>query len=365
MHLRDLLLRVRALWAPRRVERELDDEIAFHLERETHKHLAAGLSPSHAQTRALARFGPVPLAADQCRDARGTGLVDGLTRDILYAFRSFRRAPLAALTIVATVALGLGLVAVVFTVYDFFLLRVDAVRSPGELFAVGLQQEVEQRVGRENESEIVFTLPAYDAMRRETSVFTETFAMSDPGPKRFEGRPALGHLVTGNFFQALGVRAALGRPLLPEDDVPGGQPVIVLSHAGWRKLLRGDPDAIGRRVVIQGASCEIVGVMPDGFRGLGVTPPDYWAPLALAGDAIAIEVIGRLETGRSSEAAAALSSWAAGRADFKMSSGRPIRVSLTPRQGTLSGNRLWWHVVFSPLFFAFGLILTIGCANVA
>ena len=73
------------MWAPRRVERELDDEIAFHLERETHKNLAAGLSPSDAQTRALARFGPVPLAADQCRDARGTSLVDDLTRDILYA----------------------------------------------------------------------------------------------------------------------------------------------------------------------------------------------------------------------------------------------------------------------------------------
>ena len=78
----------------------------------------------------------MPLAADQCRDARGTGLVDDLARDILYAFRTFRRAPLAALTIVATVALGLGLVAVVFTVYNILFLRVDAVRSPGELFAV-------------------------------------------------------------------------------------------------------------------------------------------------------------------------------------------------------------------------------------
>ena len=136
MTLRDLLLRVRALVAPRRVERELDDELAFHIERETQKHIAAGLSPADARTRARARFGSVPLAADQCRDARGTAFVDTLARDILYAFRTFRRAPLAALTIVATVALGLGLVAVVFTIYNIVFLRVDAVRNPGELFAV-------------------------------------------------------------------------------------------------------------------------------------------------------------------------------------------------------------------------------------
>ena len=93
MNLRDLLLRIRALMARRRVERELDEELAFHIERETRKHIAAGLSPVDARSRALARFGPVPLAADRCRDARGTGFVDDLARDIRYAFRTFHRAP--------------------------------------------------------------------------------------------------------------------------------------------------------------------------------------------------------------------------------------------------------------------------------
>ena len=136
MNLRDLKLRLRALIAPRRVERELDEELAFHLERETRKHIANGLSPAEARARARARFGSVPLAADECRDARGTAFVDDSVRDILYAFRTFRRAPLAALTIVATVALGLGLVAVVFTFFNIFLFRVDAVPNPDELFAV-------------------------------------------------------------------------------------------------------------------------------------------------------------------------------------------------------------------------------------
>jgi predicted permease len=372
MNLRDLFLRIRALVAPHRLERELDEELAFHIDRETEKQIAAGLTPVDARTRAIARFGPVPLAADQCRDARGTGVVDDLRRDIGYAFRTFRRAPLAALTIVVTVALGLGLVAVVFTVYNFFFLRADAVRSPGELFAV----ELEQRIGRDNEPDAVFTRSDYEAMRRETSVFTDVFAIDRALTlTRVEGRLALSSLVTGNFFQALGIQAALGRPLLPGDDERfGGRPVVVLSHAGWRKLFQRDQGVIGRRVVINGAPYEIVGVMPDGFRGLSVTPPDYWAPLALAGqfrgDSEAaeneMEVVGRLKPGLSPEAAtAALAAWASGRTDFKTLPGHPIQVTLTPRQGTLSWDDIDTLLVFSPLFFAFGLILAIGCANVA
>ena len=92
MTLRDLFLRLRALAAPRRVEREIDEELAFHIERETQKHLSDGLSSAAARARALTRFGSVPLVADQCRDARGIGFVDDVARDILYALRTFRRA---------------------------------------------------------------------------------------------------------------------------------------------------------------------------------------------------------------------------------------------------------------------------------
>src|SRR5688572_122186 len=115
MSLRDLFLRVSALAARRRVESDLHEELAFHVERETHKQITQGFSPADARRRALARFGSVPLAADQCRDLRGTVLIETLARDSVYAFRTFRRAPLASLTIVATVALGLGLIAMVFT----------------------------------------------------------------------------------------------------------------------------------------------------------------------------------------------------------------------------------------------------------
>jgi predicted permease len=107
MNLRRLKLRARALLAPRRVERDLDQELAFHIERETQKYIATGISPAEARARAVARFGSVTVAADECRDERGTALLDGVVRDVLYAGRSFRRAPMVALTIVTTVGLGL------------------------------------------------------------------------------------------------------------------------------------------------------------------------------------------------------------------------------------------------------------------
>ena len=136
MTLHDLKLRLRALIARRRTERELDEELAFHLERETQKHVSNGMSVEEARTRARARFGSPTVAADECRDARGTAFVDDCMRDVRYALRTFRRAPVAALTIVTTIALGLGLVAVVFTFFNRFVFRVDNVRNPDELFGV-------------------------------------------------------------------------------------------------------------------------------------------------------------------------------------------------------------------------------------
>jgi putative ABC transport system permease protein len=369
MTFRDLKLRVRALIARRRVERELGDEISFHIERETQKHIASGLSPAEARTRALARFGSVALAADHCRDARGTAYVDGCVRDILYAVRTFRRAPLAALTIVTTVALGLGLVAAVFTFFNVLVFRVDAVPNPAELFSV-------ERPQTRDGERVRFTRPQYDALRRETSVFSDAFAELSDIDSRIDGRMMAGTLVTGNFFHVLGVNAALGRTLTPADDERfAPRPVMVLSHRGWSRLFASDTAVIGRSLLVNGFPYEIVGVMPEGFRGLSVGPPDYWAPLSLVGqvrpihagkeDNVGIDIIGRLKPGLSRRTATAgLVVWDAGRTDGVPAERRTANITLEPRQGTVP-QPVEALLLFTPLFFAFGLILMIGCANVA
>ena len=369
MTFRDLRLRARALFRPRRVEQELDEELAFHVERETQKHLANGLSPADARARALARFGSVPLAADQCRDARGTAFIEGCVRDVYYALRAFRRAPLVAFTIIATVAVGLGLVAIVFTMFNRFVFSVDAVRNPGELYAV-------ERQPGPNGERARFTLQDYDAIRRDTRVFSDVFAMAPDITSRIDGRMMEGVLVSGNFFQALGVSAVRGRALTPADDERfNGRPAIVLSHPGWTRLFASDPDVIGRDVIVNGQPFEIVGVMPQGFRGLSVGSPDYWGPLSLLGQfrpihagrerMVGIDVVGRLAPGMSARTArAGLALWDARQGDRGASDGRPSTITLQPRRGTVP-QPVDALLIFSPIFFAFGLILMIGCANVA
>src|SRR4029453_12989308 len=123
MNLRDLTLRARALLMPASVERDLHDELSFHIERETMKLIEQGLPPDEARAMAQATFGSTTIAADECRDERGTAFIDNTVGDLQYALRTFRRAPLATLTIVVTVAIGLGLVAVVFTVLNVLLFR--------------------------------------------------------------------------------------------------------------------------------------------------------------------------------------------------------------------------------------------------
>lgn len=367
MTFHDLKLRVRALFAPRRVEHELGEELSFHVERETRKHTDAGLSPAEARARALARFGNVPLAAEQCRDVRGITFVDGCVRDVRYAIRTFRRAPLAAFTIVATVALGLGLVAVGFTIFNTFVFRADEVRNPDELYAV-------ERPRPAQGERVRFTRPEFEALRRDNHVFADAYAEMSDIDSRIDGRMMAGTLVTGNFFQVLGADAALGRVLTPLDDEPSApRPVVVLSHRGWSRLFASDPSAVGRTLIVNGFSYQIVGVTTAGFRGLDVAPPDYWAPLSLLGQVrpihlgrehlVGIDIVARLKPGMSRQAAlAGLAAWDIGRADGP-SDPRTANITLDARQGALHlGEAL---LIFTPLFFVFGLILMIGCANVA
>ena len=297
-------------------------------------------------------------------------MVDNTVRDIFYAFRTFQRAPLVALTIVSTVSLGLGLVAVVFTFLSMLLFRVDpSVPRLHEMFSVEMPRAADGGLVR-------FTRADFDALREQTSVFTGVYAERPEIDTRIEGRMMSGSLVSGNFFRVLGVNPAMGRALTPEDDERfAGRPVIVLSHRGWNRSFARDPNVLGRSVLINGFPYEVVGIMPEEFRGLSVTAPTYWAPLAMLGqfgqihggrelDAVGVDIIGRLKPGLSRETAlAGLAVWNSGRATAATDRAQS-QVLLREKRGTVPQPLEAWAVT-APLFFAFGLILMIGCANVA
>ena len=365
--LRDVALRLRALIIPHRVERDLHDELAFHLDCEARKLIDQGTPPDQARARAQARFGSTAVVADECRDQRGTALVDDTIRDVRFALRSFRRAPVVAVTIGATIAVGLGAVAVLFTILNAFLFHADAVPDVTEIYAV-------ERSGPADAATTPFTRPIFDALRRETSVFTESYAAVPEIPLRVDGRMMAATLVTGHFFDVVRVGPRLGRALLPADDAIGAAPVVVLSDRGWHRHFNRDPGVLGRPLVVGGTPFEIVGVMPAGFRGLAIKGPDFWAPLAHVApfrpgvrgreDAVAVEIVGRLQPGMPMERARAeLGAWDENR-HAAADGNRAETIALLPKHGTVP-RPTEALAIFTPVFFAFGLVLLIGCANVA
>ena len=366
MNLRDLKLRARALFLSNRAERDLNDELQFHIERETRKLLDEGLSAEDARMKARARFGSVTVTADQCRDERGTAFIDNTIGDLHYALRTFRRAPLAALTIVVTVAVGLGVVAVLFTVLNVLLFRTDSVPDIAEIYAVARPQQANGDRSR-------FTRQRFEALRSDTDVFTDAYAAVNEVDLRVDGRMMAVNLVSASFFRVVAVNPIMGRALgAADDDRAGGNPVMVLSDKGWRRQFNRDPHVIGRTVLVAGAPYEIVGVMPEGFRGLEVRAPDFWAPLARLADfmpdargsedKVGVEMIGRLKPGVSmASARAQLAAWDSNQS---ATTDRTMSIELLPRRGTVD-QPLEAIALFTPLFCAFGLILLIGCANVA
>src|SRR5688572_17016209 len=299
------------------------------------------------------------------------GVLDGLLRDVRYAWRTLRRAPLTAATIVVTIGLGLGIVAAVYTLLNAFIFRVDEVRSPHEIFGV------ERSAGAAVEDPAIFTRADYDALLRETDVFVDAFASTGDNSALIEGVRREGRLVTGNFFQVLGAGAERGRAFTPADDEPGSAAVLVLSHRAWTQHYDSDPTVVGRTYRVNDTPLEIIGVMPEGFRGLEIFAPDFWMPLAQArtfqrtvvlegafegvGD---LAIVGRLKPGvTSGQARAQLVAWDTQR-EAARAEGPASTIVLTPRMGTVP-RPVEAVMVFMPLFFAFGLILMIGCANVA
>ncbi len=290
--------------------------------------------------------------------------MDNLLYDLRYAIRTLAQTPGVACTVILTLGLGLGLVAAVFTIFNAYIFRADEVRDPHELFAVSRQPTATAAAEP-------FTPDAYDALLREAGIFTDAIALGPQIDRWIDGQRMEGPLVTGNFFQVLGVNAALGRTFTAADDLAGNR-VLVLGQRAWQRYFAGDPGIIGRTVRVNEMTFDVLGVMPAGFRGLGIDPPDFWMPLALAGDlgrgadgALPVDIVGRLRPGMSQgEALARLGAWDM-RRSAETTGVRPAAgLVIEPRQGKvpLSVDTM---LTFLPLFFAFGLILLIGCANVA
>jgi predicted permease len=297
--------------------------------------------------------------------------LDSLWGDIRFAFRIFKRSPAVALTVIGTLAVALGLNATAYSFFNAYVVKPAAVRDPGTLY----QASWENRGGFFHR----FSWTEAEGFGREmAAVFPETYVSMPQLLTRIDGRPAMGELVTGNYFSLLGVPAFRGRMLRPSDsEAPGREPVVVLSHAAWMRLFRGDPAAVGRQLQIRGAYVEIVGIAPEGFVGLDLLPRDFWAPLTMLpaledGPSLfgpeqpqRLEVVGRLgATQTEASARAAVLAWAQRTTASSPPETQAVVAILEPAATpiALSFNVL---LAFMPLMVAFGLVLLTAAANLA
>ncbi len=269
-------LRLRSLFVRSSVERDLDDELRFHLEKTIEQNIAAGMTPEDARFAARREFGNPELQKDECRDSRGTKVIEDLFEDLRYAARGLRRNPLLALAATATLALCIGANTTVFSLVNSILIRPLPYPGSDRIYYIS------DRSGR-NQIEIAAG-PDYYILRKENRVF-EDVAAYNPTTMNWSGvdKPEQidGALVTPSFFRLLGTEPLLGRYLAPAEEGPKAPPVVVLSYAFWRNRLGSDPRAVGKTITLDRLPHTIIGVMPQGFDYPPGNPTPIWVPLEM------------------------------------------------------------------------------------
>lgn len=252
--------------------------------------LQRGLSPRDAEYAARRAFGNKTFVKEEVRRAWGGIWFEDLVQDARHTVRYLRKSPGFTITAVLSLAIGIGANTAIFTVIDAVLLKSLPVRDPQTLIVVGPAH------GSGNGSGIPldgsFSLYSYDLYKhlRTTHVFAELCAVqstheTDVGVRRAGwSETELGHakLISGNYFDVLGVKAALGRSIAPADDAAFASPAAVVSFRYWKGRLGGKSSIVGSNISVGGTSFTIVGVAPPDFYGeeLEPDPPDFWLPLS-------------------------------------------------------------------------------------
>ena len=274
---RAAFIRLRACFRRRRLDGDLAAELESHLAHHADDNLRAGMTEDEARRVALARLGGVTQVQERYREARGIPVVERLATDLRYAWRALVRSPAFAVVAVLSLAFGIGANAAIFSVVNGLFLKPFPVERPDRLVSVA------RTPGFPGSS-----YPDFRDVRDRNTVLSGIVAQRFSPMNlevRNQPRRTWGLLVSGDYFEVLGVRAVLGRALARDDDrVPGKHPVIVLSDGYWRSAFGADPDVVGQLVKVNGMPFTVLGVMPREFRGTErLFVPDVWVPVAMVG----------------------------------------------------------------------------------
>ena len=256
--LRALWSRLRGVFIQRQVGEELDAELEAHLAAEIDDGVRSGLSETDSRRQALVHIGGVEQVRQAYRDRATLPWVESVLRDVRYALRGFRRAPVFAITAILTLALGIGATAAVFSVVDRILFRPLPYAHDDRLVSVGLAQPLQQQ-----EFTLGFFYHEWSDNQKPFQDFTFERGVNECNLT--ESNPL--HLECGavaqNFLPTLGVTLEAGRNFLPEEDVPNGSRSVIISDGLWLRRFNRDPAAFSKSLAIDDHDYRIVGVLPS------------------------------------------------------------------------------------------------------
>ena len=358
-----LTAHLRAIVRPARAERDLDDEMSFHIAMQTRMNSEAGMSEAEANRKARIAFGGLEPIKEHSRDVRPLRWARDLLQDLRYAQRSLRRAPGFTAVAIVTLALGIGANTALFSVVSSVLLRPLAFPEPDRLVRVWAFIP-SANVRRPP------ALPDYRELRDRNRTFDELGAYasgsySATGTDRPEFLPSV--QVTASIWSVLKVTPLHGQLFTDAAQQWGNHRVVVLSHELWQRRFGGDPRAIGRVVELDGQPFTVVAVMPRSFV-FGAPSTQVWTPMAFApGDAADsrntyfIELLGRLQQGITLPQSYADLAIIAEDLDQQFSKSG-VGIALEDWQESMVGPI---RPTLLLLLGAVGLVLLIACANVA
>jgi putative ABC transport system permease protein len=269
--------RLRNLFRKDAVERETDQELRFHLERQVAVHVAAGMPPEEARRAALLEFGGVEQFKEDCREARGVNRIESLLADLRYGFRSLPKSPGFTIVSVLTPALGIGANTAIFSMVNALLLHPYNFRNLDSLVRVWEHRGIDEGY----DARYIAPADAED-LRSSNGVFegltTYNYQSFGLGVER-DVQPILGCRVSANFFDVLAVTPAVGRLFSPAEEQPGADQVAILSYGSWQRRFGGDLRLLGKSISLDSRVYTIVGIMPKDFDY--PVPVELWVPLAL------------------------------------------------------------------------------------
>ena len=356
--------RARALLQKRAVARDVDDELAFHIEMETEHLIATGVGRAEARARAMRRFGDTTRVREECIDERGIRPLEDFAQDLRVGGRMLRRSPGVTAVSVITLAVGLAAATTIFSVIDGVLLKPLPYEDAGRLVTLRQRSLTDGTLDDASPGHFIEWRDRTRSLERLSAA--DPFSMDHRTDAGMTSLPVW--LVSSDFFALVGTSARLGRTFRPEEFVPGSDRVIVLGDAVWHERFAADSTIVGKTITLDGAPFVVIGVMPRGFS----LPPgrDAWAPLTITEEDRNIRrrggwwsVLGRLRPGTTIDGARRdMSVIASDLAEMYPATNRDMVIEVTPLEDAILGTS---RRALATLAAAVVLLLLIACANVA